>query len=355
MNQPQAFLARLIDQGNRALAAYAANELLKAHPEAKAGFGANPLMGWQNWLSSRLDELAAALAAGKPEIFVGQVQWAKAVLAARGFSVEHFRTSIEILGSVIARELPDDVAPAAGDYLDRALDGFDEEPKELTSRLLPDTPEGRLGSEYLLALFEGDRRRASRLILDQVDKGWPVRDMYLDVLLPAQREVGRMWLLGEVNVAEEHFASATTKMVMAQLLPRAQFTDRNGKTMLAAAVAGNQHDIGLQAVADFFEMNGWRVISLGANVPISDLVQAAECFESDLIGLSASQATQLETLRSSIAAVRKCERGERVKILVGGFALVDDGAAPEELGADAYAPDPVAAVKVGRKLVGLPE
>ena len=68
-----------------------------------------------------------------------------------------------------------------------------------------------------------------------------------------------MWLANEINVAEEHFASHTTKMVMAQLLPHATIQPSNGKTMLAAAVAGNQHDIGLQAVADFFEMDGWGV------------------------------------------------------------------------------------------------
>ena len=40
-----------------------------------------------------------------------------------------------------------------------------------------------------------------------------------------------------------------------------------------AAVAGNQHDIGLHAVADFFEMAGWRSILLGADVPAADLAQ----------------------------------------------------------------------------------
>ena len=84
----------------------------------------------------------------------------------------------------------------------------------MSPQLLPDTAEGRLASEYLLAVLEGDRRRASHVILDTVDGGRAIRDVYLQVLLPAQREVGRMWLVGEVNVAEEHFASATTKMVM---------------------------------------------------------------------------------------------------------------------------------------------
>ena len=249
------------------------------------------------------------MAAEQPAIFTAQVQWAKAVLAARGFSTEHYRASLQCLQSVLSRELPENVHSLAAEYLAKALEAFDGEAAELTSQLPPDSPAGRLAAEYLLAVMEGDRRRASQMILDAVDQGQSVRDVYLRVLLPAQQEVGRMWLVGEINVAEEHFASATTKMVMAQLLPRAEFAPRNGKTMLAAAVAGNQHDIGLQAVADFFEMDGWRTIQLGANVPVGDLVQAVDCFEVDLLGLSASQATQFETLRETIAEVRRCETG----------------------------------------------
>ncbi len=47
--------------------------------------------------------------------------------------------------------------------------------------------------------------------------GRSVGELYLNVLLPAQAELGRMWLAGEINVAEEHFASQATRMVMAQL------------------------------------------------------------------------------------------------------------------------------------------
>ena len=122
--------------------------------------------------------------------------------------------------------------------------------------------------------------------------------------MPAQVEVGRMWHIGEINVAEEHFASATTKTVMAQLMARAQFSPSNGKTMLAAAVAGNQLDIGPQAVADFFEMDGWRTVQLGADVPTGDIVKSVDFFGVDMLGLSASQSTQLETVRETIKAVR---------------------------------------------------
>jgi len=353
MSREDEYLARILKSGSRALASYAAGELLETHPEASGAPDA--FAAWQGWLAVRVEELAAAVTAGHPTLFISQVQWAKAVLAARGIAAEHFRAGLESLRSVLAQELPEPVRPLADEYVGRALDAFDREPADLSARLLPDTPGGRLASSYLLALLEGDRRRARQLILDAVDRGLSVRDIYLQVLMAAQRELGRMWLAGEINVAEEHFTSATTRIVMAQLLARATFRAPNGKTMLAAAVAGNQHDIGLQAVADFFEMAGWRTIHLGANVPITDLVQAVDCFEVDLVALSASQSTQLPTLKDAIEAVRQGERGVGLKIMVGGLAFAGSEELAHEMGADGFASDPNEAVRRGNRLVGLPE
>jgi methanogenic corrinoid protein MtbC1 len=118
-------------------------------------------------------------------------------------------------------------------------------------------------------------------------------------------------------------------------------------------VAGNRHDIGLCAVADFFEMAGWRTIQLGADVPIGDLVQAVDCFEVDLVALSASLNVQLETVRSTIQAVRSGARGKEVRILAGGLAFAEARHLALEMGADAYAANPDEAVRSGCRLVGL--
>jgi methanogenic corrinoid protein MtbC1 len=354
MSQDSAFSARVLKTGARAYAAYAAAELLESHPEAKERVGPDPFSAWRGWLAVRAEELAAAVAAEQPKLFTSQVRWATAALAARGVSAGHFRAGLAVLRRVLAKELPEPAREPATRYLDEAVDAFDEKPVDLSARLLPDTPHGRLASTYLLALLEGDRRRASRVILDAIGQAETVRELYLDVLMPAQQEIGRMWLTGEINVAEEHFASHTTKMVMAQLLSHASLQPPNGKTMLAAGVPGNQHDIGLCAVADFFEMAGWRTVQLGADVPIADLIQAIECFEVDLLALSASLSVQLQTAQSAIQAVRSGPRGHVVKILVGGLAFADSPNLAAEMGADGYAADPNQAAKLGGQLVGLP-
>jgi len=242
--------------------------------------------------------------------------------------------------------------PLATGYVDQALAAFDGEPAGMSPRLTAETAEGRLAAEYLLAILEGDRRRASRLILKAAEDGQAIQDLYLKVLQPAQEELGRMWLLGEINIAEEHFATATTRLVMTQLHARSSCKTANGKTLLAAAVAGNQHDLGIQVVADWFEIDGWRVIQLGANVPAEDLAQAVDFYHPDVVALSVSLGTQLPALREAIAAVRASERGSGVKILVGGPGLKDIAKLAESWGADGYASNGPEAVARGNALTG---
>jgi methanogenic corrinoid protein MtbC1 len=354
MNANHQAAASMIRHGARALAAYAARDLLETQPGAGTQFGADAFPVWQDWLAARLGELSSAVAARQPRRFTENAREAKAVFESRGVSSDHLRLGLECLRNVLTRELPDEMQDEPADYLRQALEESAESSADFAASLLPDTPHGRLAAAYLLAVLEGDRQRAVQLILDAAQHVESVRDLYLRVLVPAQAEMGRMWIANEINVAEEHLATATTKIVLSRLRPYATSQAPLGKTFVVASVAGNQHDLGPQIVADFFEMDGWQVIPLGADMPVADLVQAVEFFHADLLGLSVSVSSQLAVLQATIAAVRNSPSGGYVKILVGGPALAHSGDLPRELGADGYAATAAEAVAVGRQLVGLP-
>lgn len=353
MNETDPITAAMLRSGALGLAGYAASELLEAYPPLQQALTNHAFANWQSILRTCVEELAAALAAGRPQFFAGHVGWLQNVLTARGQPAEALPSAVACLAKVLAAELPSESGARAADVCRVALGELERGRPALPSFLRADTPHGRLAASYLLALLEGDRVRASRQILDAVQDGVSVPDLYLRVLLPAQQEVGRMWEADEINAAEEHFATATTRAILAQLRPRAPMSERNGKTLLAAAVTGNQHDLGLQVVADFFEMDGWKVIQLGSDVPIPDLAQAVEFYQPDLLALSASLHPQLVTLTETIQTVRRGQRGAEVKILVGGRALAEATDLAGQLGADGYAADPHAAVALGNRLVGL--
>lgn len=161
-----------------------------------------------------------------------------------------------------------------------------------------------------------------------------------------------MWHVGEVSVAEEHIVTATTERAMSLLAERAPRRDANGKTMIAAVVAGNSHGLGVRALADFFEIAGWRSICLGADVPAADVATAAVYFSADLVVLSAALTTQLKALRRTIETVRRLPDLE-VEILVGGVAFAGTGESWRRLGANGHAETADGAVALGERLVGL--
>lgn len=352
-HQDNQLASRILKSGARAYAAYAATELMKTRPVSARKRDQAIFTALQADLVTRIEELAAAVAADQVDLFTCQLHWACEAARTHGGCEERFLAGLIALRSVLATELPSSIRPVVVHYLDQAIDGLARSPVCDSTRLLPETRHARLALTYLLAILEGDRSRASRVILDAIDGPETIRDIYLKVLMPAQAELGQMWLKGEINVAEEHFGSYTTRMVMSQILSLATCEPRNGKTVLTAAVAGNHVDIGLHAVADFFEMAGWQTIRLGADVPTRDLVESIGCFHVDLLALSASQTVQIETVKSAIEAVRAESQGQHPKILVGGLAFATSTELAMQIGADGYAADPEGAVELGSQLVGL--
>jgi len=353
MSQQNDFVATVLQRSGNAFAGFAAADMLEAHPEAAESLGSDPLALWRQWLTSRVEELAVAISVGKPELFAEQVRWAASLFEARNVAIANIKRSLESLGKVLEKELPENSQAVVADYVSAALAAMDMAPPTTPAEITTDSDEGKLAASYLLALLEGDRPKAISMVHAAASKGASVADLYLRVLAPAQREVGRMWLNDEINIAEEHFATATTKMVMSQLSGRAEAKARNGKTVVAASVPDNQHDLGLQMVADVFELNGWRTIALGANVPAVDLVQAVESFQADLLLISAALGKQLPIVRDTIAAIRQYDSTRHTKVLVGGTAFAGLADLAEQYGANGYAANAIDALHLANQLVGV--
>lgn len=343
------FAASLLDAGVASFAAFASHQLIEENPELAERFAPDAAGAWRAHFTQRIHELAAALDLGQPQLFAGRMEWAAKAFRGRGVTDDALRTALGCLAAVLRVELP---VPARGEiepFLAAGLEaigqGSDEE------GLDPARAGDALALEYLLTVLEGDPQRATSRVLQAVDEGLEVRQAYLKVLLPAQREIGRMWHRDEAGVAEEHLVTATTQRLMAILSQRATPETSNGKTVVAAAVAGNIHDMGVRTVSDFFAMAGWKTLFLGADVPYTELVNAVHYFNADLVVLSATLSIQLGTLGQTIEALQR-DDGSGPKILVGGEALAEVPELWRQLGADGYCGDVAQALERAAELVG---
>ena len=68
------------------------------------------------------------------------------------------------------------------------------------------------------ALLYGNRRLAIQLVQTEALTQKNVKDIYLHVLQPVQREISRLWQMRQLSVAMEHYCSETTQLMMSQAL-----------------------------------------------------------------------------------------------------------------------------------------
>jgi methanogenic corrinoid protein MtbC1 len=209
-----------------------------------------------------------------------------------------------------------------------------------------------LARTYLDALLQGERRTASRLILDAVERGISIRDIYLHVFQPAQREVGRLWQLNRVSVAQEHYCTAATQLIMSQLYPRIFSGERCGRTLIATCVGGELHEIGVRMVADFFEMEGWDTYYLGANTPAEAILQTLDKQRADVLAISATMTFHVTIVAELIARVRQRTGASTTPyILVGGYPFLVAPNLWREIDADGSARDAQDAVTTTQRLI----
>jgi methanogenic corrinoid protein MtbC1 len=344
MNAEAGFAALLLQRSAVGYGGAAASQLLERVPALRAQGGA--MAEWKAHLTQRAVELAAALSAAESRLFTERVLWSRKTFAARNQDDQLIALSLSCLREILAESLPENGRRVAVDYLDQALAALDGAAADIgPSELDPANDNDRLALRFLEAALEGNSAEAIAGLKQAVAEGLDVREVYTSVLLPAQREIGRLWHADEVSVAEEHLVSATTRQAMAVLLHSAERQPANGATLVAACVPGNIHDIGLLALTDLLQLAGWRTIYLGADVPIKDLPATVDFFQADLVLLGSTLSTQIEPAKKAIAALREqCTRP--VKIMVGGAAFDEVPDLWQTLGADAYAPDATSALHI---------
>jgi MerR family transcriptional regulator, light-induced transcriptional regulator len=298
-----------------------------------------------------LSYLAEALGVGSPSLFTDYVAWAAVMLESRGIPVEHLVFNLACLRDVLAERLPEEAARVAGEYLEAGAQRLAAEVTMPPSFLQENDELDDVAQRYLARLLAADRRGAQALIAEVLDAGWPLQEIYERVFERTQREVGSLWQLNRISVAQEHFCTAATQQIMAGLYHRIVQAEPTQRTAVVTCAGGEFHQIGTRMVADFLEMDGWDVLFLGANTPASSIVDMVAEHRARLLGISATVAPNVRTVVEIIEAVRASEQTAAVKVLVGGNPFMVDPDLWRLVGADAMAASARDAVEVAGRLV----
>ncbi|MBD0327892.1 MAG: B12-binding domain-containing protein, partial [Pyrinomonadaceae bacterium] len=206
------------------------------HPELESRYGA---VGREKCLQDahyHLSYLAEAINTSLPSLFADYVAWAKVMLESRGVPASDLARNLEIIRIVVREHLPTEMSDQAGRFISEGVRRLPQIDSLLPTHICKGGAHAELARQYLEALLRGERHRASDLILAAVGGGITVREAYMHVFQPAQREIGRLWQLNLLSVAQEHYCTAATQLIMSQLYPHIFSAERNGRTLVATCV-----------------------------------------------------------------------------------------------------------------------
>lgn len=319
-------------------------------PELLQRYGPAGRVRYLEDAASHFSFLGTAIDWQRPSIFLQHVSWIKVVLCHRGVTEADLQRNLELMRPALSEFLPQAEAATGIGLLDQALQALSGFPLRVPSFVAGDAPLRVLAREFLQAILAHDHAAAVAVIRDELkSRATPLAEIYAEVFEPVQREIGRLWQIGQVSVAEEHYCTGVTELVISQVAIPVRL--EAAEDILLMCVDGEQHDFGLRMVGDIFRLEGWNPVQLGASVPAQALLEWVQQRRPTLIGLSICMAPNLYALQDTIQRLRAVEGCP--PILVGGYLLTQEDGLWSDTGADAFAPDARTAVKTARELVPL--
>lgn len=325
-------------------------EMYRRDPKLQARYGEAGKKRCREDVDFHFCTLIEAMAANDAKMFIRYVEWGKIVLVSRKVRTDDLIQCLMIMQEIVEQSVSVPAAKFANGYVQQAIDGFDRFRDSVRTYIDPCSPLANVANSYLQALLSVDRDEARRLVKRLRQSGTRWQDIYRYIFEPVQREVGRLWQINHISVAQEHYCTASTELIMGEMQRDLDPIAQKPHFFLGTCVAGAQHSLGVRMLSELLEANGWKVYFTGANTPTQSLIGLIAQFKIDVLGISAATTMDLPQVRKLIEAVRKSGK-VRTKIIVGGRVFNEHPMLWKKVGADAWAKDAVSGMKLAQRMV----
>lgn len=179
--------------------------------------------------------------------------------------------------------------------------------------------EGRFDDarERLAAAIRAYDEPTIHIFLDEALGHFALETVLEELVLPVLREVGSAWERGELEIAQEHFASHVFRE---RLLALARHWGRGGGPLaILACPPGEKHDIGLIAFGLVLRSHGWRILFLGADTPFETIARAAAVTDPKLVVVASMDAAALDAERKELQRLARS-----VPLALSGVGATDE-------------------------------
>jgi len=199
------------------------------------------------------------------------------------------------------------------------------------------------------ALVNLEKDRVNAIVEDKLKRGIPPLEIVKE-LNDGMIEVGERFASGEYFISELIYSSHIMKEAMVQLEPLFEHVDLGelGGKVVIGTVKGDIHDIGKNIVVTLLRNAGFQVIDMGIDVPAERFVEKLKETGAKVLGLSCLLNLAFQEMKNVADTLTKTGIRNQVKVIIGGQPT--DEQVREYVGADYYAPDAVAGVKICKEI-----
>ncbi|MHC4380210.1 MAG: MerR family transcriptional regulator [Planctomycetota bacterium] len=164
---------------------------------------------------------------------------------------------------------------------------------------------------------------ALRLMLESSIRELGVRQTLHEFIVPLVTRIGQAWAEQRIDIRQEHILSETIEDILRATRIQIQPAEANDDQadVLLATLPGERHGLGLQMLALLTALENSVPLILGVDLPIDQVVEAAQQFPQADVAISVSSAAEFSTTTRQLQRLREALPASTM-LLVGGAGMV---------------------------------
>ncbi|MBN2616742.1 MAG: helix-turn-helix domain-containing protein [Spirochaetales bacterium] len=189
-------------------------------------------------------------------------------------------------------------------------------------------------SKYLDLLLSKEYSLALDYILNYVETGVTLLQLFKNAITPILYMVGDLWEQNRISVIDEHLISEEIEKTIAIVSLKYEKKEFSEKNCLCVAPYPELHLLGIKMLSELLKFNGHNSFYVGKNTPSQDLIKFIIDNKITIVLISVTYSLNFDSAKNLINSIKNSKNLQNTKIIIGGTAINKSNYL--ELGADFY-------------------
>ena len=180
------------------------------------------------------------------------------------------------------------------------------------------------GSPLFKSLVAGCEEAAANVLIGEYLQGKSLTEIFDDLICPAMRQIGELWMEGELTISQEHLATRTAHNSIYKLRNTLSVPPMTGELAVCCAMEGDFHELPVHLAQITIENEGWEVLNFGANTPLKCLAKEISQHSPKMVCIASTMLADVELLARDYKCFVKRTDKLGIPIILGGRALKEE-------------------------------